>query len=395
MVRYAAPVWSATGYAQAARSSILALEERGYRVVLDAFDQDDEGDLDLGDEGLRLRELAGRDEEADVQILHSTPDLFQLLRRGSAPAIGVTVWETDRLHPIWAKACNRMDEVWVPCRWNREVFRRSGVEREVAVVPYAWDPSPVAPVLPRALSGLADGVFVFYAIFQWRERKNPEELVETFLATFPRDPEVALVLKTYSDDVDEDPAPLRRRIDEIKSRVNVLRYAPILLLSGRLSPAEVRGLHQRGDCFVLLQRAEGWGYPHLEAAAHGNPVVTTGYGGVLDFLDPDDPFLLDFQLRPVTGEPRSPYYTADGRWAAADLEQARQRMLRARERRPEDRRRAQRTRRRILRELSPQAVGARMAERIERLLQRTSAGAGGVSGSPATPPDDRAPGDPG
>ena len=32
------------------------------------------------------------------------------------------MFETDRISPEWVAACNRMDEVWVPSRFNVETF---------------------------------------------------------------------------------------------------------------------------------------------------------------------------------------------------------------------------------------------------------------------------------
>ena len=54
-------------------------------------------------------------------------------------------------------------------------------------------------------------------------------------------------------------------------------------------------------------RGEGWGLGGFDAAAHGNPVVTTGFGGQLDYLA-DSPHLVHFELVAVQDPVGFPSY---------------------------------------------------------------------------------------
>lgn len=66
-----------------------------------------------------------------------------------------------------------------------------------------------------------------------------------------------------------------------------------------LSGADIAALHTRGQCFVSLCRSEGWGLGAFDAATHANPVVITGFGGHLDYLDPSTASLVDFERVPA------------------------------------------------------------------------------------------------
>jgi hypothetical protein len=57
----------------------------------------------------------------------------------------------------------------------------------------------------------------------------------------------------------------------------------------------------------------------FDAAAYGNPVVTTGFGGHLDYLA-GSPYLVDFELVPVIHPYGLPTYSPDQRWAEPDVE---------------------------------------------------------------------------
>jgi glycosyltransferase involved in cell wall biosynthesis len=93
----------------------------------------------------------------------------------------------------------------------------------------------------------------------------------------------------------------------------------MLLITKLLSKAQVLGLHKLGDCFYLPHRAEGWGLPHFEACMSGKPVITTRYGGNLEFTKPDHSYLVDFKNVPVSGMDWFKWYTGDMTWADADL----------------------------------------------------------------------------
>lgn len=74
---------------------------------------------------------------------------------------------------------------------------------------------------------------------------------------------------------------------------------------------------------MRLRRAPGLsGMAAFDAAWMGTPVVMTGYGGQLDFLDERYCRLVDYELIPVKTGGFMASYTADQRWAAPDLEDA-------------------------------------------------------------------------
>jgi glycosyltransferase involved in cell wall biosynthesis len=95
--------------------------------------------------------------------------------------------------------------------------------------------------------------------------------------------------------------------------------ARVLALMEPLSDAEIQDLHARGDCYVSLTRAEGWGLGAYEVAFAGNPVVMTGHGGQLEFLPDTLAYLVDYQLIPAAmgGGPGAVFRSH--RWAAPDL----------------------------------------------------------------------------
>ena len=106
--------------------------------------------------------------------------------------IGFTVWETEDLPESWVDAMNArfIDEIWCPTEYNKEVFKKSGVEKNIRVVPHVW----MGKILPSVEKSKN---YVFYNISEFIERKGIYDLIESFCEEFDRNDKVELILKTH------------------------------------------------------------------------------------------------------------------------------------------------------------------------------------------------------
>ena len=84
---------------------------------------------------------------------------------------------------------------------------------------------------------------------------------------------------------------------------------------------EVLALHSFGDCYVSLNKGEGFGLTIFDAFNYKKNVITTGYGGQVDFLGNDYAGLVKYKLDKVSGmESFSTNYSVDQEWAYPDLD---------------------------------------------------------------------------
>ena len=180
-------------------------------------------------------------------------------------------------------------------------------------------------VVPYSLPFEKD--FAFYSIFQWTERKNPLALIKAYWYAFQNDENVALVLKTYRNNYEEgEKNAIRETIKKLKAVTLFDKYPPIYFVSDMLTESELLGLHARGNCYVSLDRGEGFGLGPFEAGATGNPIIVTGFGGTTEYAKLDNSMLIDYSLTPCFGMPYSPWYRGDQLWAEPDVLQAVQKM---------------------------------------------------------------------
>jgi glycosyltransferase involved in cell wall biosynthesis len=190
-------------------------------------------------------------------------------------------------------------------------------------------PHVVAPTIEpgsAAWGSIPPDSFVFYTIGDWTERKAIFKTIEAYLRAFRSTDQALLIVKTSQQDRRAQPASDRTKAGEGTSASAVARLLAkhpdppaVRLITGALSDRDISDLHRRGDCYVSLCRAEGWGLGAFDAAAHGNPVVMTRFGGQLDFLR-DSPYLVDFELVPAEDPPSFPSYAPDQHWAEPDVE---------------------------------------------------------------------------
>ena len=87
----------------------------------------------------------------------------------------------------------------------------------------------------------------------------------------------------------------------------------------------VADLYRSCDVFVFPTKGEGWGFPLIEAAASGMPIITVPYSGHTEFLNtiPDSVIGVDYVLAPITCPEYQSYYPSVdsdwGLWARPDV----------------------------------------------------------------------------
>ncbi len=244
-------------------------------------------------------------------------------------------WEVEILPPGWVESLNHYEAVFVPSSFNKKALQGAGITANIELVPH------VARQFSTGKEGLslpdvrADD-YVFYTIGSWTSRKALEQTIRAYLDAFSCDDPVALVIKTGRFNQvalqQADPGHRQDSVSSVYSTAWALariiaehkNSAKIHLITGEISPAAIDELHMRGDCFVSLTHSEGWGLGAFDAALSGKPVIITGWGGQLDYLGEDYPYLLDYVLQSTDqyADDGHSYHTSDAFWAEASHEHA-------------------------------------------------------------------------
>ncbi len=313
---------------------------------------------------------------AGVVVAHLVPEYLPRVRKWVPDAFLVshTVWETDRLPGHWLPCLEEADLLIVPSRFNANAFADAPVSAPVVVVPHVAP--PIVNGRPEAWEWIPKDVFVFYTIAEWNERKAVFRTVEAYLRAFSGRDRVLLLIKTSQDDRRLGPSVGRGGAGKGTTAWALAQLLaahrdppPVRLITRELTHGEIAALHRRGDCFASLSRGEGWGLGAFDAAAYGNPVVTTGFGGHLDYLG-DSPYLVGFELVPVREPAGVPSYAPDQRWADPDVDHGAALLREVAANRREASAYASAAAERIVWRYRPSAIAAAFRDAVDRVTSR-------------------------
>jgi len=208
-----------------------------------------------------------------------------------------TMMETYGVHQSMVNLLNGYNEVWVPTKWNKQVFEDGGVKVPIRTMPLGVNTQLYSPQPKRIMKPLrlltTDNAgehevpkgFLFINVSNPSFRKGLDVTIKAFEDAFHDDPEAALVLcVSYSSLVHCNPFELiKGGKAACKSRIYVLE--------GGMSEDEVAETYRSCDAYVTASRGEGWNLPLMEAAACGLPVIAPNAFSHHEFLTEENSFL--------------------------------------------------------------------------------------------------------
>lgn len=201
----------------------------------------------------------------------------------------------------------KVDEVWVPTEFHRNVFIAAGVEpSRLQVIPEAVDGREFQrsrrPV--GSAAGLSEGTgpFVFMSTFKWEHRKGWDVLLEAYWNAFPSPSDnVELRLRVWLPSWERGDRDLDAQITAYakkklgKARSELARVVWLGSVGGApeaLTRHQLRDTLAEANAFVLPTRGEGWGLPAAEAMTMGLPTIVTNWSGPTAFATPETAYLI-------------------------------------------------------------------------------------------------------
>jgi glycosyltransferase involved in cell wall biosynthesis len=272
-----------------------------------------------------LKGIDDADHPYDVNLICVNADMLPAVAAALGPRFfhghrtaGVWFWEVSEFPQQWLGSFDHLDEVWVATEFIAEALR------PVSPIPVKTLRVPVTPLPPadmtRAELGMpGEDSFTFLFVFDYRSvfrRKNPLGLVEAFKRAFEPGDGPSLVLKSIFSE--QFPERRQELVDAIADRPE------IHLIEDNVSAAAKNAMVANCDCYVSLHRSEGLGLTMAEAMYFGKPVIATAYSGNLDFMTPDNSFLVSAGSAKIG--PGAAPYDPEGWWADPDLDFAAQMM---------------------------------------------------------------------
>ncbi|MCK9502579.1 MAG: glycosyltransferase [Porticoccaceae bacterium] len=202
-------------------------------------------------------------------------------------------WEESRLPESTVRHMNFHSHlVTTMSSWVSKTLVDNGVSAPVATVGIGADHilrvTPDQSQLPYLGSGLR-----FLHISSCFPRKGVDVLLASYGRAFTAAEDVTLVIKTFANP--------HHCIESTVARWRQQHPNPpaVVIINQDMPDAALRALYQRCHVLVAPSRGEGFGLPLAEAMLHQMPVVTTGYGGQMDFCSDQTAWLVDYTFAPA------------------------------------------------------------------------------------------------
>lgn len=287
------PLGDMGGYGNVTRNYLRALQHIGLPVHLvntvGINSEIGEDDIKLLIDFLTKKQDLG---DNPVLVIHGTAESFiGIEKKGYLKTIGITLFETDRIPQHWVNLCNDLDEIWVPTHFNYRTFTESGVNpSKVHVVHYPiehsiytqqFDPYPFATEVKS---------FKFLYTLAFDYRKGLDLLIQSYCKEFSAEDDISLILKIYVPDW-----ITQENLNELISSYipNQENNPQIHLIIENTPREDLLRLYSSCDCYVSTERACGWGMPQMEVMAMGKPVISINWGGVTEFMNDQNGFLIE------------------------------------------------------------------------------------------------------
>jgi len=273
------PAGDAMGYGYAAVETIRALNQKNVRVWF-------------------------KDYICKVFVSFVQPEFYDGIN--DQYRIGYTPWESSVLPSTWPEKMRKMDEIWTPCNYNKEIYDTYGVNDIVRVVPHGIDPE-----VWKITNRYPTDKFIFLHVGSPTKRKGGQRVVDAFLELFGDNDDVFLIMKSNG------PTDCRY-YDKRKQYKSVREHERIMVIENQLDVYDLAKLFEKANCLVYPTNGEGFGLIPFQGIATGLPTITTNALGTGDFAE------LSVPLKSTTAPGEGIHL---GEWAEPDLNDLREQMM--------------------------------------------------------------------
>lgn len=273
-----------TGWGNAGLMNILALDSAGVTVVPRAISFN--GFAGRANAPKRIFELEDNDlSNIDICIQHTLPHLYSY--QSGFENVGMYYSETNHINTmLWNKYINLLDRVIVCNQQMKKAAIRSGVTKDIHVVPIAIDYEKYQHAYNFASAKELKTSFNFCFVGDLTKRKNIKDLLTAFHTEFHPSENVNLFLKLGAPHVNSDKTlddfnALNESVTRsLKIRSN---YKNPVIVTGMLESHHLLSIMSQCHVFVCSSFGEAWCIPAMEAMALGLPVIYPESSGMADF----------------------------------------------------------------------------------------------------------------
>jgi glycosyltransferase involved in cell wall biosynthesis len=281
VVNWHSPLYGmADGYGNSAERMILALEATGKTVCTDP------APVTSSHETLLANVFKRSPRYGAVRIMYQPPTQTHYVRKWPhQPVIGFTMWEDDRVPPVWAKAIRQVDALFTCSQFCMKIFREfldeHGIPIPLFYVPLGVDGTAFPYKRRSYVKGRDTFTVLHTSTAMWDERKGGMEAYRAFAEAFKGRDDVKLIMRAKFG-----------RLPINDTRVE--------FREGEITEARKLEILYEAHCYLYPSFGEGFGLMPIEAIASGLPSIVSANSAMLDYTDLTWPVTCDPEQSRIT-----------------------------------------------------------------------------------------------
>ena len=233
------------------------------------------------------------------------------------------MWETDQYPRQWASIINKNFQVFFAgCNSLVDSAKKANIT--IPIIPINatldikdWDPN--GPKLN--LNEVPNNYVKFLFIGNFIPRKNIEDLLLGFNVAFEGIQDVALIIKTWSQNNDSSGKKhIADALRHLNNKAVGLSYKPkITLITDILDEDQIKALIRTSNIYITVSKGEGFDLPMMQAMSLEKLIVSDRFLAHGDYLNDQNSIQIKHSLMPCV-DAHAPLYDSYQLWSRVDME---------------------------------------------------------------------------
>lgn len=329
-ILYIGPYREFSGEGNASRNYLKALIRTGHNIsarpIYNLFKPYYKDDIDP--DILDLETNSSKKYHTVIQ--HANPHQFVYSSKFDKN-IGIAHLDSSNYYSNISDYFNIMDTVVVGSLWlKKQIYNIPHIQTKIINIPEPIDLLTIEEYKTNNTRIKKDNNFKFYAIADYTQRKNIDNILLAFLLLSQQfsDIDLVLKLKNRANDNNVVESTVQYNFEKIYMSLRTNEIKKPKILFGGTKYNSILFLHHNNDCLINTSYGESFGYSCLEAMSFNNNIITTSDTGSEELADNHCGLLVDSRATYCSDPERqySIYNTIDQKWSEPNLKSIIQQM---------------------------------------------------------------------